>query len=701
MNRWERIEGTPFPFGATWLATEQAFNFSIYSKHGESIRLLLYSQSDLVHPCFEYEFDYLKNKSGPTWHCRVPISQAPDAYYYAYHVDGPAPEPGFNWHNFDAAKILLDPYAKNVFFPEDFSHDAACQPGSNAGKAPLGVLPSKLHFSGKPHDKPLRHGSDLVIYEMHVRGFTRHPSSAIAEAKHGTFLGIVEKIPYLVDLGVTAVELMPVFQFDPQDDNYWGYMPLNFFAPHHGYSTDPNASHQQDEFRKMVKALHQAGIEIILDVVFNHTCEGDHHGPTYSFKGIDSSTFYMTSGNPDAPFANYSGTGNTLHTANRAVRRSIIDSLRYWDTEMCVDGFRFDLASIFTRSTDGSIDLDDPPVISQIGTDVELTDCRLIAEPWDAGGAFQLGQKFPGQRWMQWNARYRDTLQQFVRGDRGLIGDLMQRLYGSDDLFPDDRMHAYQPPLSVNYVTSHDGWTLYDLVSYTEKRNWANGHDNQDGADEYSSNCGWEGDEGAPETVVQLRKQQVKNFACLLMLSNGTPMFRMGDEFMQTQQGNNNPYNQDNETSWLDWDLLHTNADVFRFFQRMIAFRKQHPSISRSRFWRDDVKWYGAEHAVDLSAPSQQLAFCLHGGSQNDDDIYVIINAADTPVEFGIHEGQAGDWTRVVDTGRQSPDDFWDASDDRVNIVTYPASARSVVVLLRSGLLRSGKHTNEIANDSD
>ncbi|SMP66690.1 glycogen operon protein [Neorhodopirellula lusitana] len=689
MNRWQRIEGTPFPQGATWIEEDRAFNFSLYSKHAEAVRLLLYTADDLVHPCYEFDFNYLKNKSGPVWHCRVAASLAPNARYYAYRVEGPAPEPDHDWHCFDFEKILLDPYARSVYFPDTFSHDAACQPGSNAGKAPLGVLPSVQEAFDWDDDQPPSHDSDLVIYEMHVRGFTRNPNSGVTEAKRGTFAGVVDKIPYLIDLGVTAVELMPVFQFDPQAHNYWGYMPLNFFSPHHNYAVDADGCSQRHEFCEMVKSLHEAGIEVILDVVYNHTCEGDEHGPTYSFKGIDNSTFYMTSGDPSAPFANYSGTGNTLHTANRSVRRGIIDSLRYWNTDMHVDGFRFDLASIFTRNSDGSIDLDDPPVISQIGTDVELTDCRLVAEPWDAGGAFQLGQKFPGQRWMQWNARYRDTLQRFVRGDKGLVGDLMMRLYGSDDLFPDDRMHAYQPPLSVNYITSHDGSTLYDLVSYRLKRNWANGHNNTDGSNEYSWNCGWEGDSQGgsemPPEVMRLRKQQVKNFFCLLMLSNGTPMFRMGDEFMQTQHGNNNPYNQDNETSWLDWDRRSIHDDIFRFCKRMIAFRKAHPSISRSRFWRDDVKWYGTQHLVDLSNQSQQLAFGLHGASQEDANIYVMINAAPDPVVFGIHEGRVGDWLQVVDTSLDSPDDFVETGDKRVGDVNYQVNGRSVVVLLQRG----------------
>jgi len=681
-SRWEQIEGSPAPLGATWIAAEEAFNFSLYSKHAETVHLLLFTDSDLLHPTWELDLDYLKNKSGPVWHCRVSADQAGQARYYGYRVDGPAPGPGYLFHQFDFAKVLLDPYARTVYFPPAFSREAARLPGDNAGKAPLGLLPwpsPEFDWSG---DITPRHDHDLIIYEMHVRGFTRHDSSGVEAARRGTFLGIIDKIPYLIELGVTAIELMPVFQFDPGGDDYWGYMPLNFFSPHHQYGASAEGCRQSHEFQQLTSALHQAGIEVILDVVYNHTCEGDQRGPTYSWKGIDSTSAYMMTGNRESPFADYSGCGNTVHTTNRSMRRLILESLAYWNGQMRVDGFRFDLASVFTRRADGTIDVDDAPIISQIGTDVELSDNRLIAEPWDANGAFQLGRKFPGQRWMQWNAHYRDTLQRFVRGDTGLIGELMTRLYGSDDLFPDDRLHALQPTLSINYVTSHDGLTMYDLVTYDSKRNWANGHDNRDGTNDYSSNCGWEGDEGVPPDVMRRRKQQIKNFFALLFVSNGTPMFRMGDEFLQTQSGNNNPYNQDNETSWLDWNRLRANQDVFRFCREMIAFRKSHPSLSRSRFWRDDVRWYGAEHLVDMSPSSRQLAFCLHGASQADVDLYVMINMDRAAINFGIHEGSPGEWKRIVDTSQPSPRDFIREGEviDEVKVLVAP---QSVVILAR------------------
>jgi glycogen operon protein len=460
-------------------------------------------------------------------------------------------------------------------------------------------------------------------------------------------------------------------------------MPLNFYAPHHAYATSNGVCQQENEFRQMVAALHAAGIEVILDVVYNHTCEGDHTGPTYSWKGIDNSSIYMLTGDPQRPFANFSGTGNTLHTSNRAVRHTIVDSLRHWDREMHVDGFRFDLASIFTRSSDGSINLSNPPIINEIAMDAELNDNRLIAEPWDAQGEFQLGKRFPGQRWMQWNSHYRDTLQRFVRGDMGCVAELMTRLYGSDDLFPDDRSHAYQPFLSINYITSHDGFTLYDLVSYNHKRNWANGHDNTDGSHPLSWNCGWEGGDNVPVEVLDLRKQQIKNFVALLMLSNGTPMFRMGDEMLQTQAGNNNPYNQDNETTWLNWDAKQKHADMLRFFQQMIAFRKRHPSICRSRFWRDDVSWHGYKHWPDMSDGSRQLAFFLSGASQGDNDLYVMMNSGEEEIDFGIHQGRIGEWKVVVDTSQPSPDDIYEEPIVVVDVAEYRVLPRSVVVLIR------------------
>ena len=676
---WLTTEGSPLPLGVTWIEEEQSYNFAVHAEHAESVALLLYSSRDLVKPLLTFRFDFLRNKSGRVWHCRIPIGEIGEASYYAYSVSG---ESTSQLHSFDPQKVLLDPYAKCTLFPPGFDRQAAMREGSNAGRAPLGVLTAHRSTFDWSGDQFSHHESDAIIYELHVKGFTRNANSGVHPSRAGTYAGLMEKIPYLKELGITIVELMPVFQRDPQEGDYWGYMPLNFFAPHAQYASTFDNDEQHLEFRNLVKAFHQAGIGVILDVVYNHTCEGDQKGPIYSFKGLDAADYYMLSSDPANPYANYSGTGNTLNFGQAHVRKMVTDSLRYWRRKMHVDGFRFDLASVFSRNADGSLNWGDAPIFSEIAADPELGQLHLIAEPWDTG-AYQLGRGFPGVTWSQWNGKFRDDIRRFVKGDTGMVPDLMRRIYGSDDLFPDAREHAYHAYQSVNYVTSHDGFTLYDLVAYDRKRNWANGQNNLDGTnDNYSWNCGHEGDEGAPEAVLALRRKQVKNLCCLLMLSNGIPMFRAGDEFLNTQFGNNNPYNQDNETGWLDWSQLRANADIFRFFKDMIAFRKAHPSLSRSRFWREDVSWYGTTASADLSTDSHSLAFCLHGASQDDDDIYVMINAYWEPLDFHVQEGTPKEWKRVVDTSSASPDDFSGAG-VVLDQAKYVVTARSIVVLVR------------------
>jgi isoamylase len=682
MQEWEAVEGAPFPFGATWIAEQEAYNFALYSKHATGVLLLLYAPGDVLRPCFEFRFDRLKNRSGRVWHCRIPKAEMNGAKYYAYRVEGPFdPAQG---HRFDPQKVLFDPYARALYFPPTFDRSAAIGPGDNAGKAPLGVIDPPGVPNHKGAEPWPRHGHDLVIYEMHVRGFTRRENSGVRPLKRGTYGGVIEKIPYLKELGVTAVELMPIHQFDPQEGNYWGYMTLNFFAPHQGYSSYDEPGLQSAEFRAMVRALHDAGIEVLLDVVYNHTGEYGDGGPTYSYRGIDNTTYYLLHANDLSKYRNDAGTGNVFHCSNRDVRKLILDSMHFWVNEMKVDGFRFDLASIFTRNSDGTVNLDDPPIISQISADPAFAGLHMIAEAWDLA-AYQLGRNFPGLTWLQWNGQFRDDLRSFVRGDAAKVTQLMRRLYGSDDLFPDDPPHCYRPYQSVNFVTAHDGFCLYDLVSYNQKHNEANGENNRDGTDHNLSwNCGWEGDVDVPPQVLALRRRQVKNFCCLLLLANGTPMFCAGDEFMNTQKGNNNPFNQDNETTWLDWSLLGKNQDVFRFFRLMIAFRKAHCSIGRSRFWREDVRWYGTTGVVDTSPLSRTLAYCLHGASQGDTDLYVMINGWKEPVEFRVQEGRPGDWLRVVDTSRPSPEDILDAgSEVPLRRAAYPVGGRSVVVLVR------------------
>jgi glycogen operon protein len=685
ITRWTTVEGSPFPLGPTWIPGEQAYNFALYSKHATGVALLLFRADDVQHPVVEIQFDHLQNKSGRIWHVRIPKRELRGARYYGYRVCGPKGGQQFDLHAFDPEKLLLDPYARQVYFPESFNREAAMRPGLNVGQAPLGVLPPEVELIDWGGDRVPFHEHDLVIYEMHVRGFTRNPNSGVHADHRGTYLGVIDKIPYLQQLGITAVELLPVHQFDPQEGNYWGYMTLNFFAPHAQYAS--HSDRAAEEFRRMVKALHAAGIEVLLDVVFNHTAEGDQWGPCYSFKGIDNSTYYITSATPVEPYVNYSGTGNTLHCKNRYVGRMILDSLRSWIELGHVDGFRFDLASVFNRHADGTVSLDDSRLVSAIRADPVLGAVRLIAEPWDAAGLYQLGRAFPGKRWFQWNGRFRDDIRRFVKGDAGMVPIVMRRLYGSDDLFPDDLMEACHPYQSVNYVNSHDGFTLYDLVSYNERHNWANGEENRDGHKaNFSWNCGWEGDQGVPESVRQLRLRQARNFCCLLLLANGTPMFCAGDEFLNTQSGNNNPYNQDSELTWLDWDQLRRHRDFFRFFRLMIAFRKAHPTIARSRFWRDDIRWYGRGQQVDMSYESRQLAYYLDGGSQDDADLYVMINTHWEDQRFEIHEFDRRGWKRVVDTSQSSPEDIVEAGDEpEVASNWYLVRGRSVVVLLRGG----------------
>ena len=669
-------EGSCCPLGATWVASRQAYNFALYSRWAYGVSLLLFRDRNDATPVLTVPLTHPGYKTGRVWHCLLPEACLDGARYYAYRVEGPSgPE-----HCFDADKILLDPYAKAVVFPDAFSRAGTGRPGSTAGRAPLGVLGlDRVPFDWSGDRRP-RHGADLVIYEAHLRGFTRNTNSGVTEVHRGTFRGVIEKIPYLQQLGVTAVEFLPVFQYDPDEANYWGYMPLSFFGAHGAYASSPEPEEQIREFREMVKALHIADIEVILDVVYNHTAEGDETGPTYSYRGIDNSSYYLLDGS-GRRYRNDSGTGNILNTAQPAVRKLILDSLRYWATEMRVDGFRFDLASIFTRNADGSLNLEDPPIIAEITSDPALMHRRLIAEAWDPV-VYELGHNFPGITWLQWNGRFRDDVRSFVRGDDDLVNSLMARLYGSDDLFPDTVQDAYRPFQSVNYITSHDGFSLHDLVAYNGKHNEANGHDNKDGVDDNRSwNCGWEGDIGAPDEVNKLRLQQAKNFCCLLFLAHGTPMWMAGDEFLNTQRGNNNPYKQDNETTWLDWSRQQSNAEFHRFFRLMLSFRQHHPQLGSSRFWRDSVTWYGVEGEPDRSHTSHTLAFRLNAGEGR--CLYVMTNTYWQDLSFQISNDVH--WRRVVDTSAPSPQDIYDqTAAEELPVVknSHWVRARSIIVLV-------------------
>jgi len=678
---WNIQNGTPTPYGSTWLPVPGGYNFALYSKSATEVTLFFFHRTAPGEVVAEFKLDPQVNKTGTTWHCFIAEQDLHGATCYAYRVKGPhAPGDTFN-----SNKLLMDPWAKGVYFPPRFSLAHSRNDGvDNIGRAMLGLLSKETIFNEDPffqNDTPPRHYHDLIIYELHVKGFTMHESSGVLQPKRGTFSGIIEKIPYLKELGITAIELMPVHQFNPLPSNYWGYMTINFFAPHNNYCLDDDANEQILEFRKMVLALHEAGIEVILDVIYNHSAEGGNSGPFFSCKGIDNSSYYLLT--PDLrDYIDDAGTGNTLRASHKMVRKLILDSLRYWVQEMNVDGFRFDLATIFTRNDDGTVNLSNPPILEEISMDPVLRNVRLIAEPWDIT-SYQLGHRFPGANWSQWNGAYRDDIRRFVKGDNDHVARLITRIYGSDDLFPGKLPFSCRPFQSINFVTSHDGFSLYDLVSYNTKHNDANGEHNRDGSnDNFSWNCGMEGDTGLTEEILKLRIKQSKNFMTILMLSNGIPMFRMGDEFLQTQKGNNNAYNQDNEISWLNWNRKNEFNGYFQFICNLIKFRKEHPSLSRFNFWEDDIHWYGVKDTVDMSYFSHSLAFLLKGSSTGDSDIYVMINAYWEDLIFEIQTETPDQWRRIVDTSLESPGDFtYFVDSNPLATPTYSVGARSIVVL--------------------
>jgi glycogen operon protein len=593
---------------------------------------------------------------------------------------------------FDSGKVLLDPYGRAVVVPEAYDRILASQPGDNCGTAMKSVVtdPRSYDWEG---DLPLRQSfTRTIIYEMHVAGFTRNPNSGVTPEKRGTYAGLIEKIPYLKDLGITAVELLPVYHFDEQDApqgfrNYWGYAPVSFFAPHPAYSSRKDPLGPIDEFRDMVKALHRAGIEVILDVVYNHTAEGNHEGPTLSFRGFENDAYYMLE--PDRQYyANYTGCGNTLDASNPFARRMIIDSLHYWVQEMHVDGFRFDLASILTRDEQGR-PIANPPVLWDIETDPVLAGIKLIAEAWDAAGLYQVGS-FIGDSWKEWNGRFRDDVRSFLRGERDSVSKFASRLLGSPDIYGHEER---EPEQSINFVTCHDGFTLNDLVSYNQKHNEANGEENRDGSnDNMSWNCGIEGPTD-DSWIERIRNRQVKNFFAVTLLAAGSPMLLMGDEVRRTQQGNNNAYGQDNELSWFDWDLVGKHAEVLRFVQRLIAGRLQRdvsledPGLTLNQLLHHSkIAWHGVKlNQPDWGPDSHALVLTIRSLSGRL-MIHVMINAYWEELEFEVppvKEFNGHDWKRWIDTSQESPDDIcsWDEA-EVIQEVAYPVQPRSVVVLV-------------------
>jgi len=652
--------------------------FAVFSRNATRMWLVLFDDPRSGRPVSEIELDPRRDRVGDVWMVTVPSIAS--GQLYAYRADGPrAPERGLY---FDPDLLLLDPYARAVT-----DGSAWALPGLLPGTVPPGELTGEQRdalWAAMPKcvfvesdfdwcgDRPLKRPlTETVIYEVHVRGLTAHPSSSVRSA--GTYAGVVEKIPYLQELGVTAVELLPVQEFDERENprvdpatgrrltNFWGYSPLAFFAPEGRYSHLGADGRQVDAFKSMVKALHAAGIEVILDVVFNHTAEGDQRGPTVSLRGLDNRIYYMLS-DGGARYRNLTGCGNTVNCNHPVVRSLIRDCLRYWVVEMHVDGFRFDLASVLGRDAAGEL-LVNPPLIELITEDPVLRDTKLIAEAWDAAGAYQVGS-FPGVRWSEWNGRFRDDVRSFWLGGTGMLGAFATRLAGSADLY---EASGRTPQHSINFVTCHDGFTLRDLVSYSRRHNEANAEDNRDGCpEELCANHGVEGETEDPD-VLQVRSRQVRNLLVSLLMSQGVPMLLAGDEMGRTQRGNNNAYCHDDETSWIDWSLVEQNADLVRFTRELLALRGRSPTVRRDHFLRGgeppaaDIAWFDPDGGVPQWAePEARSIGCLLEPTDADvPPIQLLFNAADRPVTFSLPLPPAGwRWARAVDTGRRPPDDI-------------------------------------------
>ena len=676
--------GSPYPLGASITAT--GVNFSVFSYHATRAELLLFDTEDATQPSRIIDLVPETSRTSHYWHVHLPGIKA--GQLYGYRMSGPyAPDLG---HRFDPEKLLLDPYARAIS-SRNYQRRAAAKSGDNAGAAAKSVVADLSAYDWEG-DRPLDHPfSSTVLYEVHVGGFTRNANSGIAEEKRGTYAGLAEKIPYLKDLGITAVELMPVFQFDAQDapaglENYWGYSPMSFFAPHGGYSSRGDPLGCVDEFRDMVKALHQAGIEVILDVVYNHTAEGGIGGPTFSFKGLDNRFYYLLSDDL-SQYADYTGTGNTLNTNFSVVRRMIGDSLRYWVSEMHVDGFRFDLAAVLTRDEHGRSG-DDAPILWEIDSDPVLAGRKLIAEAWDPGGLYLVGS-FGGDRWKEWNGRFRDDVRRFLKSDRDTVLNLRQRLLGSPDIYT-KRHHP--PGESINFVTCHDGFTLNDLFSFNGKHNQPNGENNRDGSSEnYSWNCGVEGLTDDPE-VERLRARQIRNALTLNLLSVGTPMLLMGDEVRRTQLGNNNAYCQNNEVSWFDWSLCKKHADLYRFVQLLIQLRMRFAANRSGNFLsladfieRAKIQWHGVHlWAPDLSGDSHSLAATAY--LESGIGFHLMINAYWESLCFSlpvVPDGY-GPWRRLIDTFQDSPLDFLEQEAETKRHSAYAVQSRSIVLMTYS-----------------
>lgn len=718
--------GKALPLGTQ--VTKRGVNFAVFSRHAKTITLILYQTARPDSPFEEIRLEQRKYRTGDIWHCHIPGLKA--GALYLYRAEGPyIPEKGFR---FNSNKTLIDPYTKALTdlsrwdLKKSLGYDGTSKNSTDlsyshrddsADKPRCIVIDDEFDWQGDaPINYPLRFS---VLYETHVRGLTKHPDSGVDHP--GTYRGVIEKIPYFKDLGITSLEFLPVQEFNENElvtrhpqtgeilKNYWGYSTVAFFAPKGSYSSDQSPGGQVREFKEMVRELHRAGLEVILDIVFNHTAEGNEMGPTFSFRGLDNSIYYIL--NEDKRYYhNFSGCGNTVNCNHPVLRTFILDCLRYWVVEMHVDGFRFDLGSILGRDRNGNL-MESPPMLERIAEDSVLSSTKIIAEAWDAGGAYQVGW-FPGGRWAEWNDRYRDEIRRYWRGDPKETRHLATRLSGSSDLYLRD---GRKPFHSINFITSHDGFTLMDLVSYNGKHNEENGEDNRDGGDNNNSyNYGYEGvlsDQSASPTAINdpllaaIRLRQLKNFFTTLLVSLGTPMLLGGDEMGRTQYGNNNAYCQDNAISWYDWSLVDKNPELLRFVKEMIKFRLRHPGFMRPEFYtgregsynaKPDISWYDEKGlSPNWENAGYTLALQVNGRraevarDKDDYDFYLMFNAGLDPVTFTVSqtaEGQVSgkkSWFRAIDTARGSPDDILPAGEEElVSSNKYKVQARSIVVLI-------------------
>lgn len=691
--------------------TEEGVNFAIFSRHAKSVTLILFESA--APDSLRVEIPLTK-KTGDIWHCLICGLRAGPCYLY--RVDGPyAPERGFR---FNPHKTLIDPYAKGLtdLSNWDFSKCVGFDP-KQPGKDLSYSYADDIAFQSRciiiddddfdwqgdaPLNYPLRFS---VIYETHVKGLTAHPNSGVQHP--GTYRGVIEKIPFFKDLGVTSLEFLPIQEFNEKEyprvnprtgdilTNYWGYSTVAFFAPKGSYAADRSTGGQVREFKEMVRELHKAGIEVILDIVFNHTAEGNEQGPTFSFRGLDNPIYYILNENKRY-YQNYSGCGNTVNCNHPVVRSFILDCLRYWVVEMHVDGFRFDLGSILGRDQHGHL-MENPPTLERIAEDPVLSATKIIAEAWDAGGAYQVGW-FPGGRWAEWNDRYRDDIRKYWRGDPKETRHLATRLSGSSDLYLRD---GRKPFHSINFITSHDGFTLRDLVSYNGKHNEDNGEENRDGGDNNNSyNYGVEG--SSIDSILEVtREQQLKNFIATLMISLGTPMLLGGDEFGRTQRGNNNAYCQDNKISWYDWSFLEKNKNLYHFAKEMIAFRRRHPGFMRPEFFTGregsynaipDISWFDEKGITpDWEKISYSLALRIDGSKaetladQDDNDFFIMFNASLDQTVFTLAGApHKRSWFRVVDTSLNSPEDILPPGSEKplASQLKYTVKARTIAILI-------------------